>query len=80
MRFHMSNPLMIMMIVIIIIIIIIIPIIITTRILNEFYHLCHDAGAVLHQLSYQANQEQVVTWVDYKPVDVEMDDENKILM
>ena len=35
---------------------------------------------MLHQLSYQANQEQVVTWVDYKPVDVEMDDEKKILM
>ena len=50
MRFHMSNPLMIIMIVIIVIIIIIIiiiiitviiiPIIITITILNEFYHLC----------------------------------------
>ena len=45
MRFHWSNPLMIMMIVIIIImiiiiVIIIIPIIITITILNEFYHLC----------------------------------------
>ena len=33
-----------------------------------------DASAVLHQLSYQANWEQVVMWVDYKPVDVEIDD------
>ena len=44
MRFHMSNPLMILMIVIIIImiiiiVIIIIPIIITIIILNEFNHL-----------------------------------------
>ena len=29
-----------------------------------------NAGAVLHQLSYQANWEKVV-WVDYKAVDVE---------
>ena len=35
-----------------------------------------DAGTVLHQLSYQANWEQVVIWVDYKPVDVEIDDYN----
>ena len=35
-----------------------------------------DAGAVLYQLSYQAKWEQVVMWVDYKPVDVEMDDYN----
>ena len=26
-----------------------------------------DAGAVLHQLSYQTNWEQVVMWLDYKP-------------
>ena len=31
-----------------------------------------DVGAVLHQLSCQANWEQVVMWVDYKPVDVEI--------
>ena len=31
-----------------------------------------DAGAVLHQLSYQANWEQVVVWDDYKPVDGNM--------
>ena len=35
-----------------------------------------DAGAVLHQLSSQANREQVVMWVDYKPVDVEIRDDN----
>ena len=29
-----------------------------------------DAGSVLNQLSYQANWEQVVVWVDYKPVNV----------
>ena len=29
-----------------------------------------DAGAVLHQLSYMANSEEVVMWVDYEPVDV----------
>ena len=36
------------------------------------------AGAVLYQWSYQANWEQVVMWVDYKPihVDVEIDDED----
>ena len=36
------------------------------------------AGAVLYQLSYQANWELVVMWVDYKPihVDVEIDDED----
>ena len=28
-----------------------------------------DAGAVLHQLSYQTNWELVVMWVDFKPVD-----------
>ena len=37
-------------------------------------YLC-DAGAVFNQLSYQANREQVVMWVDYKPVDVEIDDD-----
>ena len=35
-----------------------------------------DVGAVLHQLSYQANWEQVVVWVDYKLVDVEIDNAN----
>ena len=35
-----------------------------------------DAGAVLHQLSYQANWEQIVMWVDYKPLDVEIDVDN----
>ena len=35
-----------------------------------------DAGAVLHQLSYRANREQVVMWVDYKSVDVEIRDDN----
>ena len=35
-----------------------------------------DAGAVLYQLSYQANWENVVMWVDYKPVDEEIDDDN----
>jgi len=35
-----------------------------------------DAGAVLHQFSSEANWEQVVMWVNYKPVDVEIDDDN----
>ena len=35
-----------------------------------------DAGAVLHQLRYQANWEQVVVWVDYKFVNVEIGDDN----
>ena len=35
-----------------------------------------DTCAVLHQLSNQANWEQVVMWVDYKPLDVEIDDDN----
>ena len=35
-----------------------------------------DAGAVLHQLSYQANWVQVVMWLNYKPVYVEIDDDN----
>ena len=30
-----------------------------------------DALAVLYQLSYQASWEQVIVWVDYKPIDVE---------
>ena len=34
------------------------------------------AGAVLHQLSYQANCEPVVMWLDYKPVYGEIDDDN----
>ena len=38
------------------------------------HDLC-DAGAVLNQLSYQANWEQVVMWIDYKPVDVEIGDD-----
>ena len=37
--------------------------------------LCH-AGALLHQLSYQVNWELVVMWVDYKPVEVNVDDVN----
>ena len=37
-----------------------------------------DAGEVLHQLSYQANWGQVVMWVDYKPVDMETDDNSRI--
>ena len=28
-----------------------------------------DSGAVLHQLSYQANWELIVIWVDFKPED-----------
>lgn len=28
-----------------------------------------NAGAVLHQLSYQANWELIVIWVDFKPED-----------
>ena len=35
-----------------------------------------DAAAVLHLLSYQANWEQVVVWVDCKPVDVKIDNVN----
>ena len=35
-----------------------------------------DAGVVLHKLSYWANWEQVTVWVDYKPVDAEIDDDN----
>ena len=38
-----------------------------------------DADAVLHQMSYQANWEQVVMWVDYNPVDVEIDNYNTVL-
>ena len=34
------------------------------------------SGAVLHPLSYQTKWEQVVVWIDYKPVDVEIDDGN----
>ena len=34
-----------------------------------------DAGAVLYQLSFQANWEQVFMWVDYEPVDMEIDDD-----
>jgi len=37
--------------------------------------LCY-ASAVLYQLSFQANWEQVVMWVDYKAVDVLIDDDN----
>ena len=32
-----------------------------------------DSGAMFHQLSYQANWELAVKWVDHKPVDVEID-------
>jgi len=35
-----------------------------------------DTGAVLYQFSYQAYWEQVVVWVNYKPVDVEIDDDD----
>ena len=42
---------------------------------NSNPNLC-DGCAVLHQLSYQVNWEQVVMWVDYKPVDVEIEDDN----
>mgnify|MGYP000704187732 FL=1 len=38
------------------------------------YDLC-DPSAVLRQLSFQAKWEQVVMWVDYKSVDVEIDDD-----
>ena len=38
-------------------------------------NLC-DPSAVLNQLSYPANWERVVMWVDYKRVDVEIDDNN----
>ena len=31
----------------------------------------YDAGAVLYQLSYQANWEQVIMWVHDKPIDSE---------
>ena len=39
-----------------------------------------DAGPVLYQMSHQANWEQVVMLVDYKPVDVEMDDDDNTRM
>ena len=32
-----------------------------------------DAGAVLHQLSYRANRNLVVMWVDYKPYMMSID-------
>ena len=32
--------------------------------------------SVLDKLSYQANWELVVIWVDYQPVDVEIDDDD----
>ena len=35
-----------------------------------------DVGAVLHSSGHQANWKQVVKWVDYKPVDVDIDDGN----
>ena len=35
-----------------------------------------DAGAVLNQLNFQANWEQVAVWIDYKPVYVEIGDSN----
>ena len=38
-------------------------------------YLC-DAAAVLYQLSHQANWEQVIMWANYKPVEVQIDDDN----
>ena len=35
-----------------------------------------DAGAVLYQLSHQANWEQVIMWANYKTGDVWIDDDN----
>ena len=35
-----------------------------------------NASAGLYQLGYQANWEQAVMWVDYKPIDVEIVDDN----
>ena len=35
-----------------------------------------DVGAVFYQLRYQGNWELVIMWVDHKPVDVEIDDDN----
>ena len=35
-----------------------------------------NALPVLHQLSYQANWVQVITRGDYKPVELEIDDDN----
>ena len=35
-----------------------------------------EAGAMFQQLSYQANWVQVVMWLNYKPVYVEIDDDN----
>ena len=37
-----------------------------------------NASTVLYQLSFQADREQVVMWVIYKPVDAEIDDDNTI--
>ena len=38
-----------------------------------------NASAVLHQLNFQANWEQIAVWIDYKPVDVEIGDSNTII-
>ena len=35
-----------------------------------------NTSAVIYHLSYQANWEQVIMWLSYKPVDVETDDDN----
>ena len=35
-----------------------------------------NVGAVLNQLSYQANWQLLIMWVDHKPVNVEIDDDN----
>ena len=40
-----------------------------------YLHLC-DADAGLYQLSYQASWEHVIMWVDHKPIDVEIHDNN----
>ena len=37
-----------------------------------------DASTVLFQLSYQANRELALIWVDHRPVVVEIDDDNYI--
>ena len=36
-----------------------------------------DGAAVLHLLSYQANCELVIMWVNYKPIGLEIDDDNR---
>ena len=41
---------------------------ISTWCIGSNHDIC-DAGAVFHQMSYQANWELVFVWVDYKPKD-----------